>query len=65
MITPIPTPEIRLAQLFKQRLDMFESRLSVLEFQVRQETGNAEFSQAFEALILEIQDLATFQPAIS
>ena len=51
------TPEIRLAQLFKQRLDFFESRMSALEFQVRQSADNTEFSQQFEALILEMQAL--------
>lgn len=51
------TPDIRLAQLFKQRLDNFESRMSVLEFQIRQSVDNTEFSQQFEALILEIQAL--------
>ncbi|MCC3473990.1 MULTISPECIES: hypothetical protein [unclassified Microcoleus] len=51
------TPEIRMAQLFKQRLDFFESRMSALEFQIRQSADNTEFSQQFEALILEMQAL--------
>lgn len=56
-MTITSTPEIRLAQLFKQRLDIFESRMSVLEFQIRQSADNTEFSQQFEALILEMQAL--------
>ncbi len=57
MTTSASTPEIRLALLVKQRLDIFESRLSVLEFQIRQSADNTEFSQQFEALILEMQAL--------
>ncbi len=57
MTTSASTPDIRLALLFKQRLDIFESRMSVLEFQIRQSADNTEFSQQFEALILEMQAL--------
>ena len=58
----ISTPEARMAQLFKQRLDSFESRMSVLEFRIQQSTDNTEFSQQFEALILEMQVLNTTPP---
>lgn len=61
----ISTPEIRMAQLFKQRLDIFESRMSVLEFRVQQSTDNTEFSQQFEALILEMQVLNGNPPPIT
>lgn len=46
-----------MAQLFRQRLDIFESRMSVLEFRIQQSAENTEFSQQFEALILEMQAL--------
>lgn len=59
------TPEIRMAQLFKQRLDIFESRISVLEFRIQQSTDNTEFSQQFEALILEMQVLNATPPITS
>ena len=58
----ISTPEIRMAQLFKQRLDIFESRMSVLEFRTQQLTDNTEFSQQFDALILEMQVLSAAPP---
>lgn len=59
MATPTPTssPEIQLAQLFKQRLDFFESRISTLEFQSRQQTIDTEFSQQFEILITQMRTL--------
>lgn len=63
MTTPAPNPEIQLLQLLKQRLDFFESRISTLEFTTRLQTIDSEFSQQFEALILEIQALnSTQQP---
>lgn len=58
----ISTPETRMLNLFKQRLDSLESRMSVLEFRIHQSTDNTEFSQQFEALILEMQVLNTTPP---
>lgn len=51
------TAQIRLAQLFKQRLDAFESRMAALEFRFQQSSENTEFSQQFETLIAELQAL--------
>lgn len=48
---PTPTPEIQLAQLFRERMDFFESRLSTLEFQSRLQTADTEFAQRFDTLI--------------
>lgn len=61
MTASTPGPEIQLAQLFKQRLDFFESRISTLEFQTRLQTVDTEFSQQFQALILEIEALSSAQ----
>jgi hypothetical protein len=62
MTTPISSPEIQLAQLFKQRLDFFESRISTLEFQSRQQTIDTEFSQQFEILIAQMRTLTAAEP---